>query len=136
MFDAPWKYCWPQLLAVVFIGAMPALNNLNRWDSALSFNVYTGNVDYAEIHLTPEVVEELPDEIAEFVAVENDRAVLSLIQWAQNEFQANPYPETRIFKAIYRKVRSYVPPDSAYLLVREKAGWHAPKRIVRYESGE
>ena len=132
MFDAPRAHCVPQALAVVFLGLLPVLNNLNCWDSALSFNVYTGNVDYAEIHIAPEAVGSLPDEIARFAELEEGRAALKLNSWALSEFQANPYPETRIFKAIYAKVCSYLPPGSAELLVREKSGWHGPKRIDRY----
>ncbi|MEX2168172.1 MAG: hypothetical protein WD851_02590 [Pirellulales bacterium] len=136
MFGAPSFYNIPQALAVVFIGILPVLNNVNRWDSALSFNVYTGNVSYAEIHMRPEVVSQLPSELLPFVRVQPDRAVLNLNAWTLDEFNANPYPETRIFKAVLRKVCSYLPADAAVLYVEEKAGWFFAKTTRRYGCDE
>ncbi|QDU58565.1 hypothetical protein [Aeoliella mucimassa] len=133
MFAAPRLQSAPQWLVVLLVGILPVLNNFNRWDSALSFNVYSGNVDYAEIHLRPQAVPLLPDEIAERVDVGFGNAVLVLNKWSLHEFKANTYPETRVFKAVFRKVGSYLPEGSAQLYVGEKAGWFFPKRIDRYE---
>jgi uncharacterized membrane protein YphA (DoxX/SURF4 family) len=123
----------PIALATVLVVVAPLLNGFNRWDSALSFNVYSGNVDYAEIHMWPGGAEYLPDEIAEFVVEQDDRDVLNLQQWSLWEFNANPYPETRIFKALMKEICSYLPRGSACLLVREKASWFAPKSMAAYD---
>ncbi len=123
----------PQWLVLLLVGILPALNNFNRWDSALSFNVYSGNVDYAEIHMSPHVVALLPEQIADRVDVGFGKAVLVLNKWSLHEFDANTYPETRIFKAVFREVGSFLPKGSAQMYVREKAGWFFPKRIDRYE---
>ncbi len=133
MFAAPPLNNTPQWLAVILIGFLPALNNINRWDSALSFNIYSGNVDYAEIYIRPDVVDRLPKEIADLVHVQFGEAVLVPNEWSREEFNANAYPETRVFKAIFRAVCAYLPEGSAALYVREKAGWFFPKRIDRYE---
>jgi uncharacterized membrane protein YphA (DoxX/SURF4 family) len=133
LFDAPRWAAAPQLLAVLLIGMMPVLNNFNRWDSALSFNVYTGNVSYAEIHLHPDAVAQLPSALQEFVSREGDEAVLHLNRWALSEFNANPYPELRVFEAVFRKVCTYVPSGAAVLYVREKAGWFFPKSLHRFD---
>ena len=133
MFAAPLRHNAPQWLAVLLIGVLPALNNVNRWDSALSFNVYSGNVDYAEIHVDPTTVAQLPEEIAGLFEVRFGEAVLVPNTWSLREFNANTYPETRVYKAIFRKVGSYLPEGSAQLFVREKAGWFFPKRIDRYK---
>ncbi|QDU89644.1 hypothetical protein Pla175_30370 [Pirellulimonas nuda] len=133
MFAAPALHNVPQWLAVILIGFLPVLNNINRWDSALSFNVYSGNVDYAEIHMRPGVVDRLPDEIAALVHVRFGGAVLVPNEWSRRVFHANTYPETRVFKALFRAVCDYLPEGSAALYVREKAGWFFPKRIDRYE---
>ncbi len=133
MFAGPRLNSIPQWLAVLLIGIMPALNNANHWDSALSFNVYSGNVDYAEIHLQPDVVRLLPAEIARVVDSREGAAVLVLDAWSRQEFNANTYPETRIFKALFAKVGSHLPAGSAKLYVGEKAGWFFPKQIDRYE---
>lgn len=133
MFAAPRFRNAPQWLAVLLIGIMPVLNNVNRWDSALSFNVYSGNVDFAEIHLRTGVVPQLPDEIATLVDIRFGGAMLVLNKWSLQEFNANTYPETRVFKALFRKVAAYLPDGTAELYVEEKAGWFFPKRIDRYE---
>lgn len=54
MFGAPRLYNLPQALAVLFIGILPLLNNVNRWDSALSYNIYTGNVSHGQIRMHPD----------------------------------------------------------------------------------
>lgn len=135
MFNAPWRYNIPQILAVVCVGMLPLLNNVNLWDSALSFNVYSGNVSAAQIHVRTEVASLLPKEIQPFLSIYPDRAVLDLNEWSLAEFNANTYPENRIFKAVLRKVCSYLPKNAAYLLVEEKAGWFFPKELRRYECG-
>lgn len=133
MFAAPRFGSAPQWLVLLLVGFMPVLNNFNRWDSALSINVYSGNVDYAEIHMQPHVVALLPDEIAEMVDVGFGNAVLVPNKWSLHEFDANTYPETRIYKAVFHKVGSYLPVGSARLYIGEKAGWFFPKRIDHYE---
>ena len=123
----------PQLLAVVFIGFIPVLNNVNCWDSALSFNVYSGNVHYAEIHMRADAVQHLPQAIAGVVEVGPDVAVLVLNHWSLSEFNANSYPETRIYISVLKKICSYLPDNSARLYVREKSGWFFPKTTHRYD---
>lgn len=51
--------------------------------------------------------------------------------WARAEFQANQYPENRIFQAVFHRICELVPPGSAILFVREKAGWFTPGRVRR-----
>jgi hypothetical protein len=123
----------PTIAAVLLVGALPALNLCNRWDSALSFNVYTGNVHQAEIRLLPAGAKRLPPALQQFVTWRDDCAVLHLNQWTLSEFNANPYPENRIFLAVFRRVGEYVPPGTAALFVREKWGWLTPRRLFRYE---
>lgn len=135
MFGAPWFCNIPQALAVVLIGIVPVLNNVNRWDSALSFNVYTGNVNYAEIVMRPDVVDQLPEELVPFVSVYPNvhMAVLNLNAWTAKEFNANPYPEKRIFRAVLRAVCGYLPEGSAWLYFREKSSWFSPQAAERYD---
>jgi hypothetical protein len=135
MFSAPWFCNIPQALAVLLIGIMPVLNNVNRWDSALSFNVYTGNVNYAEIVMRPDVVDQLPAELVPLVSVYPDVhiAVLNLNAWTATEFNANPYPEKRIFRAVLRTVCEYLPEGSAWLYFREKSSWFSPEAAERYD---
>ncbi|MBI3803085.1 MAG: hypothetical protein HY282_04915 [Nitrospirae bacterium] len=136
MFDAPPLYNLPQAGALLFIGILPLFNNVNRWDSALSFNVYTGNVDYAQIRMQPEAARKLPAALSRFVTEREGEALLNLNAWTMHEFNANPYPEKRVFKAVLGTICSYVPDNSVYLLLHEKSGWFFPKRSHLYHCGE
>ena len=119
---------------LVLVGVLPALNGLNRWDSALSFNVYSGNVSQAEICLLPEGVAALPPALVPFLEAGDPCTVLDLDAWARAEFQANQYPENRIFRAVFQRICGLVPPGTAILFVREKASWLAPSRVRREDS--
>ena len=120
-------------IVLLLVGICPVLNGFNLWDSALSFNVYSGNVNYAEVHLKHSSASRLPPELLEFVSVPADYAVLNIQEWTLSEFNANPYPETRIFLAVLAKVCSYLPNDSAQLVLREKSSWLRPASIRRYD---
>ncbi len=136
MFGAPGFNNLPQGLAVIFIGFMPLLNNVNRWDAALSFNVYTGNVNYAQIHIRPDVADQLPKALLPFVSEHPERAVLNLNAWTLQEFNANPYPEKRIFKAVQAGICSLMPEGTVYLYFQEKSSWFSSKKTQRFGCGE
>lgn len=117
----------PQALAVVFLGALPVLNNVNRWDSALSFNIYTGNVSRAHVIMHADAAAALPPELAAHVHVQGEWAVLDPNLWSMRQFNAGVYPEERIFRAILAVVCGRLPETSARLVVEEKATWFSPK---------
>lgn len=126
----------PQAVAVVLVGLMPLLNNVNRWDSALSFNVYTGNVSAAHVVMPAGSAARLPREIATHVLAADDREVLALNDWSMAEFNAGVYPEERIFRALLAEICGRLPEPSARLVLVEKAGWFFPKRTRVLECGE
>jgi hypothetical protein len=136
MFGGPRLFYVPQALAVVAFGVLPLLNNVNRWDSALSYNIYTGNVSYGEIYLSPAAARNLPGELSAHVIERDGVARLDLNAWTMREFNANPYPEQRIFKAVLRTICAQVPDGSAELLVYEKSGWFIPQATHRYGCGD
>jgi hypothetical protein len=127
MFTPPLVRRVPQAVAVLLVGVLPILNNVNRWDSALSFNVYTGNVHQAVILLPPDEVARLPPELAEHVAIQGEWAVLDINAWSMHEFHGGAYPERRIFQAVLDVVCSRLPFRAVRLVVVEKAGWFFPK---------
>ena len=127
MFAPPLAANLPQALAVVFLGVLPVLNNFNRWDSALSFNVYTGNSSQAQVVMHADAAAALPPEIADHVVLQDGWAVLDPNAWSMRQFNAGVYPEERIFRAILAVVCGRLPEPSARLVVEEKAGWFFPK---------
>jgi hypothetical protein len=136
MFGVSRFYNIPQLLTLIFIGILPILNNVNRWDSALSFNIYTGNVNYAQIGMNPNVASRLPKELSAFVTERDGWAVLDINAWTIHEFNANPYPEKRIFKAVLNTICFHLPDRSVHLFLDEKSGWFIPRSTHFYRCGE
>ena len=112
-----------QALAAVFIGLLPLLNNVNRWDSALSFNIYTGNVNTAYIRMRIDAARNLPAELAPFVSERYGLAELDIGAWTAHEFNAHPIGEEAVMKAVLRVVCSYAPDTSVNLVLKEKSGW-------------
>jgi len=125
---APPLRCLPQGLAVVFVGLLPVLDNVNRWDSALSFNVYTGNVSQGFILMAPEAAARLPAEITPHVTRQGEWAVLDVGAWSMAEFSAGAYPQDRVFRVIFGALCGRLADPSARLLVIRKADWIGPKQ--------
>lgn len=127
LLQGPLVRLLPQAVVAVLVGIMPALNGVNRWDSALSFNVYTGNVSTGLVVMPPEVVRSLPPAVAAHVTPGDEWAVLDLNVWSMAEFNAGVYPERRVFCRLWGEICRWVPSGSARLVVVEKATWFAPK---------
>jgi len=127
MFSGPMKLLAPQVAVAVLVGIMPLLNGVNRWDSALSFNVYSGNQSTALVVLRPEAVDSLPPAVGAHVTLGDASAVLDLNAWSMGEFNAGVYPERRVFLRLFDQICRWVAADSAQLVVVEKASWFAPK---------
>lgn len=126
----------PRAAVATLVGVMPALNGVNRWDSALSFNVYSGNQSTACVVMVPEVVAGLPAAIAAHVVRGNEWAVLQCNDWAMRAFNAGVYPEQRVFQRLFAEICRRVPPGTAQLVVVEKATWFAPKATTSRRCGE
>jgi len=125
----------PAAAAVVFLGVLPVLNAVNRWDSAPSFNVYTGNVSRAHVILPADAAAALPAELAPHVAIHGEWAVFDPNAWSMRQFNAGVYPEERIFRAILAVICRQLPEPSARLVIEEKAGWFFPKTSRVLECG-
>lgn len=111
----------------VLVGVMPAFHTLGLWDAALSFNVYTGNVNAASIVMLPEAADRLPAELQPHVVREPRWAMLDVNAWSQSLFNAGVYPEIRVFRRLFEAVTQDLPPASARLVVVERATWFSPK---------
>jgi hypothetical protein len=135
MLAGPIKRLAPQAAVAVLVGIMPLLNGVNRWDSALSFNVYTGNQSSAVVVLRPDAVDSLPPEVAAHVTRGDVSAVLDLNAWSMGEFNAGVYPEGRVFRRLFAQICNWVGPNAAQMVVVEKATWFTPKATTIQECG-
>lgn len=136
MFGGPWPARVSPALAAALVGVAPVLNNFNLWDSALSFNVYTGNVTAAVVVMPAALAGRLPPEAAAHVGIQGAAAVLDVNAWALAEFNGGAYPETRVFRAVFRTVCGLVRDPSLRLVLVEKAGWFFPKTQRMESCGE
>jgi hypothetical protein len=114
-------------VVVVLAGILPVLDNFNRWDSALSFNVYTGNTRVGHVVMPPGSAARLPREIAAHALSVGEMEVLDLNAWAMQEFNAGTYPADRVFRALLADICGRLGEPTVELVVVEKASWHAPK---------
>jgi len=130
----------PRILVLVLIGVSPLLNFFGRWDSALAFDVYSGNARTGVIYVDYALMAKLPLEIERHVEpASGGRGMLAVWDWTAAEFNAGPYAEVRVFKNVLRKICSYGDgKNGALLVVREKGtwvnGWSRP--LLKYNCGE
>jgi hypothetical protein len=136
MFAGPPRSRTVPALAVVFVGVLPILNTANRWDSAVSFNVYTGNVGSATVLMDPAAVSRLPAEVARHVHQDGEWAVLQINDWAMAEFNAGAYPERRVFRRVCSQLCGWLDDPSARIVIVNKAGWFTPKATRVHQCGE
>ncbi len=133
--SGPMKLLAPQGAVAVLVGIMPLLNGVNRWDSALSFNVYSGNQSSAVVVLRPEAVDRLPPPVAAHITRGDASAVLDLNAWSMSEFNACVYPERRVFRRLFAQICRWVGPDAAQMVIVEKATWFTPKATTTHDCG-
>ncbi|MGB8853111.1 MAG: hypothetical protein WCC69_06050 [Pirellulales bacterium] len=127
MLAGPMKRFAPQAAVAALVGIMPLLNGVNRWDSALSFNVYSGNQSTAVVVLRPDAFTSLPPAVAAHVTRGDVSAVLDLNAWSLGEFNAGVYPERRVFSRLFAQICDWVGPNAAQLIFVEKATWFTAK---------
>ncbi|MCU1260187.1 MAG: DoxX family protein [Bryobacterales bacterium] len=111
-----------QKLVLVLCVLAPFLSLFHRWDNYLSWALYAGNKDVAQLYLSDAVEERLPDEIREYVAEDPKHGnVLSIDRWSAGELNVPPYPEQRIYKNIARRICGYASkPNDVILVVQSK----------------
>ena len=83
---------------------MPFTNLFNKWETYLSFSLYSGNTNNAKIELSDKAMDKLPYYIKHYVITENDRNVLYPKWWSLGELNVPLYPERRVFEKVKRHV--------------------------------
>ncbi|HLW92612.1 MAG TPA: hypothetical protein VKS78_15110 [Roseiarcus sp.] len=109
-------------IALLAFAVLPLLSFFNLWDSYLSAALYSGNLTEAEIYLTDAGKASLPAPIGErALTAPTGASVINLQRWAIEDLNVTPYPETRVFKAIARKICGRLPdPAQLVLIIREQ----------------
>lgn len=87
-------------LVLVLFWIMPAFNLFNKWETYLSFSLYSGNNHDGKIILSNKAYENLPLYIKHYVKRESDIYILYPKRWCLEELNAPMYPERRIFDKV------------------------------------
>jgi hypothetical protein len=121
---------WATVVVVLFAG-LPVLSFFGYWDSYLSFSLYTGRLTKADIFISEEVKNRLPEAVRPFVVptpapfnrdLQGPYVVLVEL-WADKVLRVPPLPEARG----YRRVAEYLAkhasnPDDVRLVLIPRVG--------------
>lgn len=111
------KFLTHKVIVVIFI-FLPICSFYNRWDSYLSWTLYSGNTNNATIYLDYRAKSELPATVAQYaVPASNGKQVVSIFAWSMGELNVPPYPEARVFKKIAQQVCDYTQQDQSVELL-------------------
>jgi hypothetical protein len=128
-----------QKLVLVLFALAPALSLVNRWDSYLSFALYSGNRNTAILYMAAPVAKRLPADVQELITEDESPdpsrpETLAVSDWSWDELNVPPYPEIRVFKNIGRVICwKASSPSDVELVVRGKTTWFQPPRQFTYD---
>ena len=122
-----------QKVLLILVLIMPLFSFFGHWDSYLSWSLYSGNVDGANIFVGDAVAHQLPGYLQKYLKhLSENNNQLTIRDWSMGELNVPPYPETRIYRAIGADVcrLSHNSADVA-LYVREKSTVHGEGALIR-----
>jgi hypothetical protein len=100
--DVPWKNPFAfQKVVLLLVLILPALSFFGWWDSYLSWSLYSGNVDAANIFCSDDVAAQLPEHLRKYVThLPNSNNRLTIGDWTMGELNIPGYPESRIYRRL------------------------------------
>ncbi len=104
--DVLWKNPFAfQKVVLLLVLILPSLSFFGWWDSYLSWSLYSGNVDAANIFCSNQVAAQLPDYLRKYVThLPNNNNRLSIGDWTMSELNIPGYPESRIYRRLGAEV--------------------------------
>ncbi len=106
---------WLAIGLAVLVWLMPALNLRGKWDTYLSFNLYSNNIDHMYVAVKSASLDKIDNQLSAYFAAQNildDGKVIDVSDWSFKELNVPVYPEKRVFNAIARHFcRSGIPAD-------------------------
>jgi hypothetical protein len=126
------------LLALFWL--LPILSFFGRWDSYLSFSLYSGHLTKSDIFISASVRERLPAALLEFVvptpAPFNEQVqgpyVVLVELWADKILKTPPLPEARSYRNVARYLTSFASdPNDVHLVLIPRVG-----KVLFYRGGD
>lgn len=133
------RSAWSVVVVALF-WLLPILSFFGKWDSYLSFSLYTGNLTKADIFISASLRERLPPELHEFIKptpepfneqVQGPYVVLVEL-WADKVLRVPPLPEARNYRHIARYLAGFAAdPNDVHLVLIPRVG-----KILFYRGGD
>ena len=120
-------------VVLILFGILPFFSFVNLWDSYLSSALYSGNVTGSVIHLNGVGRSDLPPQIQKYVtSVSANDNSLNIQSWAIGNLNVPPYPETRVYKALAKKVCSYMTDSSQVVVIIQEQRMFRNNSLTTY----
>lgn len=109
-------------LIMMLFWILPAFNLVGKWETYLSFSLYSGNNNTAKILLSEDAYDRLPLYVKHYVYYQGEQYILYPKEWCLNELKTPLYPEKRIFEHVaeYVKIISNSTGEDVKLVYIEK----------------
>ena len=92
-------------LVMTLFWILPAFNLVGKWETYLSFSLYSGNNNNAKILLSDEAYNRLPFYIRHYAHNQSGQYLLYPKEWCLYELKTPLYPEKRIFENVNNYVQ-------------------------------
>lgn len=126
--------------ALALFCLLPTLSFFGKWDSYLSFSLYTGHLTKADIFISAAVRDRLPSEIQPFVVPTpqpyNEQvqgAYVVLVElWADKILKVPPLPEARNYRNVARYLAGFASdPNDVRMVLIPRVG-----KVLYYRGGD
>ena len=109
-------------LVMALFWILPAFNLVGKWETYLSFSLYSGNNHNGKIIICDEAYERLPFYVRHYVYHNGGQYILYPKEWCLNELKTPLYPEKRVFENVtgYVKTISHSTDEDVKLVYIEK----------------
>jgi hypothetical protein len=92
-------------MVMILFWILPAFNLVGKWETYLSFSLYSGNNHTAKILLNDEAYGRLPFYVRHYVQHQGGQYILYPKDWCLSELKTPLYPEKRIFENVFENVK-------------------------------
>jgi uncharacterized membrane protein YphA (DoxX/SURF4 family) len=123
-----------QRVVLLLFGILPALSLVDRWDSYLSFSLYSGNQRQATIYMADPVAGALPGELQEVIDENTSKVdTLDVREWSYSELNVPPYPEVRVYRNVGKRVCDLAGNSPRMIMVvTGKRNWFRRQQMTVY----
>ncbi len=94
-------------IIILIFGLLPSLYFINFTDSYISWSLYSGTIARAEIYVSENALNTLPEYLQSISTTKDRGTYISPTIWSFDELNVPPYPEKRIFMNTFKTICDY-----------------------------